>query len=375
MLFNIAPNTPRFQVFTALNQELLTFVENAQATGDFRRTLFSVGNVGQACWNNSKANNAGAINDLTYEKFEKFFIEIQNLSDVRRNALYECLRDNQDLSIFFNNPQPNLLSNFPAQLRKKFQTLATHLYTSTKDLELIVRHCSGIDIKAHFSSYRRKNGNVCKACGMHLLSPYRHNTSDEDQWRADYDHQLCKSKYPLYAVHPDNLIPLCDVCNQDAKKSKNLFLDDDENSRLSFYPYEDSCKDYVGVVIDNLRDPEINVDIEWLSNNEEIINKLDTWNDVYEIKDLALGRYFDLVTRLIDAINPINFEHLKNQITDKAREPTLGTYKREPWTFWELIFFSKLSLLDDDELEAIWCKVEFTLNQGEEGALEIEQGA
>mgnify|MGYP005987332405 CR=1 FL=1 len=372
MLFQITPTTPRFQVFTVLNQELLTFVERSQATGVFRRVLFTAGDVGQACWVNSKVNNARAKNDLTKEKFEKFYIEIQKLSAGRRTRLFECLRDNQNLSAFFTNPQPDLLNGFSTPLKKTFKTLATHLYTSTKDLQPIIDHCGGNNINAHFLTYQRANGNVCKACGMYLLSPFRHNVRDEDQWRSDYDHQLCKSKYPLYAVHPDNLIPLCDVCNQDAKKSKNLFKDEEGNSRLSFYPYEESCKNYVGVKIENLRDPEIDVGIEWLSNDVNVIDKLNTWNDVYEIKSLALGKYFDLTSQIIDEINPESFEHMKAQIAEKAKQPNRITYLRKAWAFWQYKFFRKLNGLDNDELEALWGKVEFILDQGEQGGHEVE---
>jgi hypothetical protein len=366
MLFQIKPTTPRFQVFTALNQELLTFIERAQETGDFRRSLFTVGNVGQTCWNNSKVSNAKATNDLTKEKFEKFFIEIQKLNAARRTQLFECLRDNQNLSVFFTNPQPNLLNGFPTPLNETFKTLAKHLYAFTKDLQPIIDHCGGNNISAHFLTYRKDNGNVCKACGMSVLSPLRHNVKNENQWRADYDHQLCKSKYPLYSVHPDNLIPLCDVCNQDAKKSKDVFKDKDGNSRSSFYPYEESCKDYIGFKVESLRDPEISIDVEWLTNDEKIIEKLNTWDDVYDIRDIALGKYFDLVAQIVDDINPTSFAHMKSQITEKSRLPLQSTYSRKPWAFWEYKFYSKLCLLTNDDLEAIWGEVVFSFINGDE---------
>lgn len=208
MLFQVDPNTPRFEVFRVLNQELLYFVEKSLVTSNFKRTLFTTGKVGQACWDNAKENNARAKNDLTKEKFKKFFVEIQKLGTAQRAELYECIRDNQNLSAFFTNPCPDLLDRFPAPLKTSFKTLAGHLYTSTKGLQTIIDYCGVNDINAHFLTFQRANGNVCKACGMHVLSPLRANVKDEAQWRADYDHQLCKSKYPLYAVHPDNLIPL-----------------------------------------------------------------------------------------------------------------------------------------------------------------------
>jgi len=357
MLFQIHPDTPRFHVFTILNQELLTFVERSIATDIFRRELFSEGVTGQTCWDNAKENNARAKNDLTKDKFKKFFIEIQKLGVERRTELYECLRDNQDLSTFFTNPAPDLLSDFPAALKKIFKSLASHLYVSTKDLQPIINSCGGNNISTHFRVFQRTNGNVCKACGMSVLSPVRLNISEDEQWRSDYDHQLCKSKYPLYAVHPDNLIPLCDICNQDAKKNKDLFKDNNGESRPSFYPYRESCKQFIGIKVDNLRDPEFSAEIEWLSDNNQTLKKLDTWNDVYEIKNLVLGKYSDLSTRILDAINPVDAVHMRTQIEERAREPNPQTYLREPWTFWEHKFFTKLSLLNNEELDAIWAMI------------------
>lgn len=372
MLFQVLPTTPRFQVFTALNQELLTFVERSRATGIFRRALFTSGDVGKACWDNSKENSPRATNDLTKDKFEKFFIEIQKLTISRRTELYGCLSNNQNLSAFFTNPRPNLIESFPTSLIDSFKRLATHLYESTKDLRPLILSCGDINISAHFRTYQAANGNVCKACGMSLLSTLRANVPESKQWRADYDHQLCKSKYPLYAVHPDNLIPLCDICNQDAKKSKNLFRGSRGNIRPSFYPYEESCQEFVGVEIKDLRDPEPSLSLAWLTEDDVTLNKLNTWDDVYEISNLFEGKYFDLALQIIDDINPDDFEHMKEQIGERARQPNRITFLRKAWAFWEHKFFSKLNQLGDDELEALWGKVEFILLQGEEGGRSIE---
>lgn len=169
--------------------------------------------------------------------------------------------------------------------------------------------------------------------------------------------------------------PLCDICNQDAKKSKNLFKNKDGHPRSSFYPYEESCNEFIEIEVANLRDPEIDVRIKWLSEDEVILSKLDTWDDVYEIRNLVLGRYYDLSSRIIDEINPTDSTNMKSQIAEKAREPNFRTYSRVPWTFWEHKFFTSLNLFDNDELEALWSKVEFILEQGEIGVHEIEHGA
>src|SRR5690606_32622586 len=166
-------------------------------------------------------------------------------------------------SSFFLTPNPALLDFLLPNTFEAFKLLAAHLYGATKDLQPIINAAGGVNIHEHFEAFRMEtlNGNICKACGMRELAPFRANIGVENQWRADYDHQLCKSKYPLFAVHPDNLIPLCDVCNQDAKKAKDLFRHKDGTDRLAFYPYNEEAKDLIDIKIDNLSDPEPTIKI------------------------------------------------------------------------------------------------------------------
>ena len=72
MLFKLDPNSPKFEVFVRLNEELLHFLEHAIAGGNFKRSLLTSSDVGQACWNNFKAPRAK--NDLTRDKFKKLFV-------------------------------------------------------------------------------------------------------------------------------------------------------------------------------------------------------------------------------------------------------------------------------------------------------------
>lgn len=360
MLFTINPNTPQFAVFEALNSELLGFLERAIPDSDFRRRLLSDGAIGQACWDNAKANNARAKSDLTKDRFKKLFIEVQKLERHERERLHSIFTGNQELSEFFNNPDTDLLESFPAELKTKLKALMSHLYTATKDLQDVIDGSGGQDIGAHFASYRAVNGNVCKACGMALLSPIRVDVSEEEQWRADYDHQLCKSKYPIFAVHPKNLIPLCNTCNQDAKKAKDLFKCPEGNERPFFYPYEEAAFEHIDIKVADETDPEVYVYVEWTSQDRDIINKLNSWDDVYEIKSLVEGHFNVLEHLILDEINPISFEHMQEQIADRARAPNAETLKRKEWAFWNYKLFHALSQLD---LGSFWEKSNFMAEQ------------
>ncbi|EGR0942210.1 hypothetical protein ACJXBB_002407 [Vibrio cholerae] len=374
MLFLVNPETPRFRVFSVLNNELLGFLERSVLDGAFRRELFNEGAVGQACWDNAKENNRRSKNDLTRDKFEKFFIEFQKLSIDERNRLYNIFNQSQDLPNFFNAPSLNSLDSFPNELKKKLTSLTSHLYTATKDLQLIVDECDGINISNHFRQFQQLNGNVCKACGMALLSPIRANVSEEEQWRADYDHQLCKSKYPFFAVHPDNLIPICDTCNQDAKKAKDLFKAEGGRQRKAFFPYQECSNQYIAIDYANGRDPEPYIELKWHTADPDILEKLNGWDDVYEIKNLVEGRYNNISAIIIDEINPVCLQDFIEQLERRSRQPREDTFKRRAYSFWDYKFFHRLQLLSAADKESLWEQINFSLRLGEEGANFILEG-
>lgn len=355
MLFQLAANTPRFQVFILLNAEFLHFLNKAVNANVFSRGLFTTGAVGTACWDNARVNDIRAKGDLTRDKFEKLFLDLQKSNQGIKRQLFETMRDHQNLQLFFNNPTRDLLDFLPQPAFDKLKSVATHLYCATKDLGPII-NAAGCNITEHFNVFRQQqiNGNVCKACGMEKLAAFRASIPDGDQWRADYDHQLCKSKYPLFAVHPDNLIPLCAVCNQDAKKVKDLFKLANGNNCFAFYPYSEEANNYIDIVIGELRDPEPTIKVNWNTHDALILNKLNTWDEVYEIRSRVEGQFRSLEAIIEDEINPTDSALLVEKIADKARPITNDTLKRKEWAFWHQKLFSSLEKIDIEPFFAKW---------------------
>ncbi|MFI8417874.1 hypothetical protein ACQKDS_15145 [Serratia sp. NPDC078593] len=356
MLFRLAANTPKFEVFRLLNEELLHFLEQLVNTNAFDRVLFTQGAIGDACWANTP----------TREKFKTLFNKLQAAGNDKKQQLFEVMRDNQDLQIFFENPQRNLFDFMNEPCQEALKSLCTHLYCSTKGLEPVIRASGGLNITGHFNVYREQavNGNICKACGMKELSAFRAGIPDGDQWRADYDHQLCKSKYPIFAVHPDNLVPLCDVCNQDAKKAKDLFRHKDGTDRLAFYPYNEEAKNLIDIAIDNLRDPEPTITVNWNTQDGTLLDKLDTWDEIYEIRSRVEGQFRSLETVIEDEIRPRDSAHLTSRISDEARPNTMGTLKRKEWVFWYQKLFYALVQIDIAPFVAKW---DFVQQQAADG--------
>lgn len=364
MLFKLHPDTPKFQVFVLLNQELIYFLNKSIKQKTFGKGLFSRKLVGRACWSNVKSSPKK--NDLTRDKFQKLFENLKSETEATREQLHRIVVDNQDLSSFFLTPNPALLGFLHQNTFNAFKVLAAHLYGATKDLQPIIDAAGGVNIHEHFEAFRTDtlNGNICKSCGMEKLAPFRANIGIENQWRADYDHQLCKSKYPLFAVHPDNLIPLCDVCNQDAKKAKDLFVAEDTSLRYSFYPFTEEAHSYVSLEIENLRDPNPSVKVSWNTSDSILINKLDTWDNIYEIKNRVEGEFYNLDQIVDNEIQPESYTEFEHEVSRKARAISDSTLKSKPWAYWYHKFFCVLDSIDKD---AFWERSKFVQSMAMDG--------
>ncbi|HAV5510515.1 hypothetical protein ABTA49_11885 [Acinetobacter baumannii] len=364
MLFKLHPDTPKFQVFVLLNQELIYFLNKSIKQQRFGRRLFSYTDVGTACWDNFKSPEGKY--DLTRDKFQKLFENLKSESEITRERLHRIVVDNQDLSSFFLTPDPALLGFLHQNTFDAFKVLAAHLYGATKDLQQIIHAAGGVNIHGHFEAFRTDtlNGNICKACGMGQLAPFRANIGVENQWRADYDHQLCKSKYPLFAVHPDNLIPLCDVCNQDAKKAKDLFVAEDTTPRFSFYPFTEEAHSYILLEIENLKDPNPSVKVSWNTSDSILISKLDTWDNIYEIKNRVEGEFRNLDQIIENEIQPEDYTEFEHEVSRKARAISDSTLKSKPWAYWYHKFFCVLDSIDKD---AFWERSKFVQSMAMDG--------
>lgn len=372
MLFSLAPLTPKFIVFEQLNNELLYFLEHAVPAGVFARNSLSAGAIGEACWNNAKGPKGKQ--KLTKDKFLALHIELQKLSQLNRQRLFETVRDNQNLQGLFAAPDYQLLAFLAPCCFDALKTLASHLYCSTKTLQPIIDACGSVTINTHFNNFKRLNGEVCRACGLERIAPFRADTPVEDQWRADYDHFLCKSKYPIYAVHPENLFPICRTCNQDAKKAEDIFFcKKDKKLRLAFYPFTESAEGYVELTFVNDKDPEACIQVNWLTDDEQIKEKLNTWNEVFQIKKLVAGRFISLENFIQDELMPNSLAGLQASIATKVAHPYTGlTLTRKPDAFWQNKLYTCLAAIN---VEPLWEQCRFIENEhGEPGAEFIVNG-
>lgn len=114
-----------------------------------------------------------------------------------------------------------------------------------------------------------KNGR-CPICGIGQVS--------------NLDHYLAKTCYPVYAITPVNLTPICRDCNF---KKRDKPIDSYANS--PFHPYYDDIDDIVWLLAKIVKQPEGNIVVEYFVNpfvnqtNSALYNKMKEHCKLYKL--------------------------------------------------------------------------------------------
>lgn len=349
MLFPLHRDTPASRIFIELNRELLHFLETSIESEDFNPLLFTAV-IGESCWGNEK----------TREKFQLLWEELQGLSTEQRRSIFNQINERQNVQVFFEDRTANLPSLPTAAIIEKIKVLTKHLFSATTKLAMIRREC-GESLENHFDEYCRLNHRLCQACGTELLAQPRAGLVRTNQWRAAYDHLLSKDKHPAYGIHPYNLFPLCFTCNSKAKGTKEL-LNKKVNSqlirRLSFYPPEESCMNYVTAeLVDH--GTSLSLSINWNVQDTDTQEKIEAWDEVYQVKSRVEGIDADIILKINDDCDqPIDLDDFKSQLARKARRPNDRALRSEPMKFWRYKLYDWLSNESDDLIETIWEMIE-----------------
>ena len=115
------------------------------------------------------------------------------------------------------------------------------------------------------------------------------------------DHYIPKDKYPLYAVHPRNLVPCCNTCN--GHKSQNVISSIGE--RIYWNAYIDSVDQrylYCNITIDNGNIPICNFSINQGELDDTLYNRIKkTFEDLCVDQTMQHGAS-NYVTKLKDTM-------------------------------------------------------------------------
>jgi hypothetical protein len=345
MLLEIRADTSRCEIFRSLNEEIGYFIESCVTAKRFGKGLFS-----------KKLGDAIYGNDPTKDKFHKLWMDIRPLAKNDRENLLNQFKACQFVQHYYEDIG-FLMPVFPAHIDKRLEELTKHLFSNSTKLVEIKIAC-GETLHQHFDRFRAVNSNVCCFCGASELAQFRVGVDVEHQWRPDNDHLLSKDSYAVFAVHPENLIPLCDTCNKKAKLSKNLLVkkkhkkNDPDQRRLSFFPFVEFCQKHVGIEV-------IEADLKLMAKfsmnppSVDIEEKLNTWNDVYRMQERVEGKFVDLVVLAENDCPANNLNEFRQKIQQKA-DTCKNNCRLESWNFWSYRLYEWLHNNGGSIVEALW---------------------
>lgn len=371
MLFPLAPQTPRCPVFELLNNEFLHFLETSIAAGNFAENLFKVypdsnGNTVSVCWSNVP----------TRRKFHQLWEALPN-EENERQRLFNTINRAQTVELFFNDTEVELPELQPAPLVQAIKSLTTHLFISTKELAG-AKSQSNSSIEQHYQEFIQANGSseLCPICGTAALSQNRSGINDDDQWRADYDHVLCKDKYPIYSVHPGNFVPTCHICNSKAKGARNVLIGEDGQRRKAYYPLslsQECCFQYARIEVSlrsteqlmagNWDRPVAIPSINFHTASEEEMGKIDVWKEIYKVPDRVQNQIANhFCERIASDLRPMDFHDFCIQLQRYASHLPQD-FRSSEWRFWWHQVYEHLANQGQDTLEDIWSLINWKEQQ------------
>src|SRR5690554_2399068 len=93
-------------------------------------------------------------------------------------------------------------------------------------------------------------------------------------------------------------------------------------------------------------DPEPKVKIKWNALDDDLLDKLETWDEIYEIRSRVEGKFRPLEQVVVNRCNTRDAQEIEIMVRIFAREPEPRTLKSEAWAFWHQKLFSALEEID-----------------------------
>lgn len=343
MLLPIKSDTQRASIFSALNQELLHFLNQACDADDFSQNLFSAP-LGSIIW----------ANEPTREKFDRLWRAFKRFSKSGRRALHTSLLQSQNLGNYHSNITLSPV-RLPKRLSEAMGEVTSHLFGRTSRLTAIEGHCTQT-LTRFFAHFCAKNKNVCCACGTEILAQYRADVVEAEQWRGPFDHILSREGYPGFAIHPDNLLPICCTCNSKAKLAKDVLHDSKGARRRSFNPYTESAHDMVGVKLVQTS-TSLTARSFFQAPDSVSDEKLKTWDEVYCIRKRVDGWLLTLLVLIDTDCCPADLNSLRASIAE--RKDSYWTYVRHaPWNLWKHKLYTWLHAASPIHIDSLWAAIE-----------------
>lgn len=279
-----------------------------------------------------------ALRSLSAEERYNLWIDVRNIPSVR-TLICDCTS---------SIPHP------PASAFDRLKKLVVHLFERTSKLKEVEAACAD-SLVGFYNRYSSRtapgNGQVCGMCGTSELAQRRSGVADDKQWRSSFDHLLAESKYPLVAMQPANLLPICDHCNSKAKLAKDLLLNDQGQRRRSFDPWAEAAHLMIEMGIE-LQGTSPVVTIKFQPNNEVSAEKLQTWDEVFDIQRRVLGEFSSWESKISEDLDLDSLAGLRKSLSTQQSKKIVSS-RSTPLSLWRGLLYSGMQAIPDNQLDQV----------------------
>jgi 5-methylcytosine-specific restriction endonuclease McrA len=215
---------------------------------------------------------------------ERIYGLFVGLSDARIDQFRQWYCANNDIEkVCANDPATSVTryADFPVELKEVRDQLKSFFKDVYSHLDLATLKAKIGDIDDHYQTFASTNkAGKCPFCGIGDIKGAHHSKRDA------YDHFLPKALYPFNSINFRNLVPACHECNSTYKLSKDP-AHNPAGRRKAFNPY--AAELHVVQIQITLQHADVDklapADITMHFGPTELVEELDTWNDVYSIEE------------------------------------------------------------------------------------------
>lgn len=297
--------------------------------------------------------SAVTANPATLDAVTSLMGALANMSSDDKLAFWITVRSTpsvQSLTCECNVAIPHV----PILARDSLKHLVALLFGQTVKLKGVEVACNDtlIDFYNRYSSQNSPgNGRVCGVCATDVLAQFRSEIANSNQWRGPFDHLLAVAKYPLMALQPANLLPVCHHCNSKAKLAKDLLHDDAGNRRRSFYPWTESAYLMIEMKV-SLEATGPSTCVNFKPKSQVDAEKLKTWDTVYDIRRRVRGEFSSFALKISEDLNLESLATIKESLD--AKERTLFALKKvSPYNYWRSRLYAAVRLMPDEQLDQL----------------------
>jgi|GEM_PF-570881 len=227
-------------------------------------------------------------------KLNEYQKSLKKLSQIEQDLVLKTFKDQNEIELLLScqcdcDSIKDLPQNIQNIISESLKDLFAYAFNLLTDLEIRDQYYQII--------YKSIPYRVCPFCGYEKLNSPK--SSSPKSKREALDHYLLKDQYPFAAANLRNLVPMGYKCNSQDKHAKNILYKNINNRtrRKSFDPYKHNVtislclnksipfagkKGRIGGLLPKW-------EVELIPISEEI----ETWDDVFNIKDRYVKDYLD----------------------------------------------------------------------------------